>query len=124
MKLNDIQNNKLANNLSDAKIHSIYFNFDADNPIQPQDLVISVSKLNADLERQQLIFHNTSSFNVKIQAGDLSINTLCYFGDSLYIQSISCKEKTEKHQHWEIILIDNGGNIDIFAEKLFIQKLD
>lgn len=124
MKLNDIQNNKLANNLSDAKIHSIYFNFDADNPIQPQDLVISASKLNADLERQQLIFHNTSSFNVKIQAGDLSINTLCYFGDSLYIQSISCKEKTEKHQHWEIILIDNGGNINIFAEKLFIQKLD
>ena len=124
MKLTDIQNNKLVNNLSDAKIHSIYFNFDADNPIQPQDLVISVSKLNADLERHQLIFHNTSSFNVKIQAGEQSINPLCYSGDSLYIQSISCKEKTEKHQHWEIILIDNGGNIDIFAEKLFIQKLD
>ena len=124
MKLTDIQNNKLISNLSDAKVHSIYFNFNADNLEQPQDLVISVSKLNADLERQQLIFHNTSSFNVKIQAGDLSINTLCYFGDSLYIQSISCKEKTEKHQHWEIILIDNGGNIDIFAEKLFIQKLD
>ena len=86
--------------------------------------MISVSKLNADLEQYQLVFHNTSSFNVKIQAGDLSINPLCYFGDSLYIQSISCKEKTEKHQHWEIILIDNGGNIDIFAEKLFIQKLD
>lgn len=124
MKLTDIQNNKLISNLSDAKIHSIYFNFDADNPIQPQDLVISVSKLNADLERHQLVFHNTSSFNVKIQAGEQSINPLCYFGDSLYIQSISCKEKTEKHQHWEIILIDNGGNIDIFAEKLFIQKLD
>lgn len=124
MKLTDIQNNKLVNNLSDAKIHSIYFNFDADNLEQPQDLVISVSKLNADLERQQLIFHNTSSFNVKIQAGEQSINPHCYCGDSLYIQSISCKEKTEKHQHWEIILIDNGGNIDIFAEKLFIQKLD
>jgi hypothetical protein len=124
MKLTDIQNNELINNLSDAKIHSIYFNFDADNPIQPQDLVISVSKLNADLERQQLVFHNTSSFNVKIQAGEQSINPLCYSGDSLYIQSILCEEKTEKHQHWEIILIDNGGNIDIFAEKLFIQKLD
>ena len=124
MKLIGIQNNELVNNLSDAKIHSIYFNFDADNPIQPQDLVISVSKLNADLERQQLIFHNTSSFNVKIQAGEQSINPHCYSGDSLYIQSISCKEKTEKHQHWEIILIDNGGNINIFAEKLFIQKLD
>jgi len=124
MKLTDIQNNKLISNLSDAKIHSIYFNFNADNLEQPQDLVISVSKLNADLERQQLIFHNTSSFNVKIQAGEQSINPLCYFGDSLYIQSISCKGKTEKHQHWEIILIDNGGNIDIFAEKLFIQKLD
>ena len=124
MKLTDIQNNKLISNLSDAKIHSIYFNFNADNLEQPQDLVISVSKLNADLERQQLIFHNTSSFNVKIQAGDQSINPLCYSGDSLYIQSIWCKEKTEKHQHWEIILIDNGGNIDIFAEKLFIQKLD
>ena len=70
MKLTDTQNNKLVNNLSDAKIHSIYFNFDADNPIQPQDLVISASKLNADLERHQLIFHNTSSFNVKIQAGE------------------------------------------------------
>ena len=104
MKLTDIQNNELINNLSDAKI--------------------SVSKLNADLERQQLIFHNTSSFNVKIQAGEQSINPHCYYGDSLYIQSIWCKEKTEKHQHWEIILIDNGGNIDIFAEKLFIQKLD
>ena len=124
MKLTGIQNNELVNNLSDAKIHSIYFNFDADNPTQPQNLVISVSKLNADLERQQLIFHNTSSFNVKIQAGEQSINPHCYSGDSLYIQSISCKEKTEKHQHWEIILIDNGGNIDIFAEKLFIQKLD
>ena len=124
MKLTEIQNNKLVNNLSDAKIHSIYFNFDADNPIKPQDLVISVSKLNADLERQQLIFHNTSSFNVKIQAGEQSINPHCYCGDNLYIQSILCKEKTEKHQHWEIILIDNGGNIDIFAEKLFIQKLD
>ena len=124
MKLTDMQNNKLVNNLSDSKIHSIYFNFDADNPIKPQDLVISVSKLNADLERYQLIFHNTSSFNVKIQAGEQSINPHCYSGDSLYIQSISCKEKTEKHQHWEIILIDNGGNIDIFAEKLFIQKLD
>ena len=124
MKLTDIQNNKLISNLSDAKIHSIYFNFNADNLEQPQDLVISVSKLNADLERQQLMFHNTSSFNVKIQAGDQSINPLCYSGDSLYIQSIWCKEKTEKHQHWEIILIDNGGNIDIFAEKLFIQKLD
>ena len=124
MKLTDIQNNELVNNLSDAKIHSIYFNFDADNPIQPQDLVISVSKLNADLERQQLIFHNTSSFNVKIQAGEQSINPHYYFGDSLYIQSILCKEKTVKHQRWEIILIDNGGNIDIFAEKLFIQKLD
>ena len=65
MKLTDIQNNELVNNLSDAKIHSIYFNFDADNPIQPQDLVISVSKLNADLDRQQLIFHNTSSFYCK-----------------------------------------------------------
>ena len=86
--------------------------------------MISVSKLNADLERHQLIFHNTSSFNVKIQAGEQSINPHCYSGDSLYIQSIWCKEKTEKHQHWEIILIDNGGNIDIFAEKLFIQKLD
>ena len=124
MKLTDIQNNKLVSNLSDAKIHSIYFNFDADNPTQPQDLVISVSKQNADLERYQLVFHNTSSFNVKIQAGEQSINPLRYFGDSLYIQSIWCKEKTEKHQHWEIILIDNGGNIDIFAEKLFIQKLD
>lgn len=124
MKLTGIQNNELVNNLSDAKIHSIYFNFDADNLEQPQDLVISVSKLNADLERHQLIFHNTSSFNVKIQAGELSINPHCYSGNSLYIQSISCKKKTEKHQHWEIILIDNGGNIDIFAEKLFIQKLD
>jgi len=124
MKLTNIQHNELVNNLSDVKIHSIYFNFDADNPIQPQDLVISVSKLNADLERHQLIFHNTSSFNVKIQAGEQSINPLCYSGDSLYIQSISCKGKTEKHQHWEIILIDNRGNIDIFAEKLFIQKLD
>ena len=124
MKLTDIQNNKLISNLSDAKIHSIYFNFNADNLEQPQDLVISVSKLNADLEWQQLVFHNTSSFNVKIQAGEQSINSLCYSSDSLYIQSISCKEKTEKHQHWEIILIDNGGNIDIFAEKLFIQKLD
>ncbi len=124
MKLTNIQHNELINNLSDAKIHSIYFNFDADNPIKPQDLVISVSKLNADLERQQLIFHNTSSFNVKIQAGEQSINPHCYCGDNLYIQSILCKEKTEKHQHWEIILIDNGGNIDIFAEKLFIQKLD
>ena len=124
MKLTGIQNNELVNNLSDAKIHSIYFNFDADNLEQPQDLVISVSKLNADLERHQLIFHNTSSFNVKIQAGEQSINPHCYSGNSLYIQSISCKEKTEKHQHWEIILIDNGGNIDIFAEKLFIQKLD
>lgn len=124
MKLTGIQNNELVNNLSDAKIHSIYFNFDADNLEQPQDLVISVSKLNADLERYQLIFHNTSSFNVKIQAGELSINPHCYSGNSLYIQSISCKKKTEKHQHWEIILIDNGGNIDIFAEKLFIQKLD
>ena len=124
MKLTGIQNNELVNNLSDAKIHSIYFNFNADNLEQPQDLVISVSKLNADLERQQLVFHNTSSFNVKIQAGEQSINPLCYSGDSLYIQSISCKGKTEKHQHWEIILIDNGGNIDIFAEKLFIQKLD
>ena len=124
MKFTDIQNNELINNLSDAKIHSIYFNFDADNLEQPQDLVISVSKLNADLERHQLIFHNTSSFNVKIQAGELSINPHCYSGNSLYIQSISCKKKTEKHQHWEIILIDNGGNIDIFAEKLFIQKLD
>ena len=124
MKLTDIQNNKLISNLSDAKIHSIYFNFNADNLEQPQDLVISVSKLNADLERYQLVFHNTSSFNVKIQAGKQSINPLCYSGDSLYIQSIWCKEKTEKHQHWEIILIDNGGNIDIFAEKLFIQKLD
>ena len=124
MKLTDIQNNKLVSNLSDAKIHSIYFNFDADNLEQPQDLVISASKLNADLERYQLVFHNTSSFNVKIQAGEQSINPLCYFGDSLYIQSIWCKEKTEKHQHWEIILIDNGGNINIFAEKLFIQKLD
>ena len=124
MKLTDIQNNKLISNLSDAKIHSIYFNFNADNLEQPQDLVISVSKLNADLEWQQLVFHNTSSFNVKIQAGEQSINPLCYSGDSLYIQSISCKGKTEKHQHWEIILIDNGGNIDIFAEKLFIQKLD
>ena len=124
MKLTEIQNNELINNLSDAKIHSIYFNFDADNPIQPQDLVISVSKLNADLVRQQLIFHNTSSFNVKIQAGEQSINPLCYSGDSLYIKSISCKEKTEKHQHWEIILINNGGNINIFAEKLFIQELD
>ena len=124
MKLTDIQNNKLISNLSDAKIHSIYFNFNADNLEQPQDLVISVSKLNADLERHQLIFHNTSSFNVKIQAGELSINPHCYSGNSLYIQSISCKKKTEKHQHWEIILIDNGGNIDIFAEKLFIQKLD
>ena len=124
MKLTGIQNNELVNNLSDAKIHSIYFNFDADNFEQPQDLVISVSKLNADLEWQQLVFHNTSSFNVKIQAGEQSINPLCYSGDSLYIQSISCKEKTEEHQHWEIILIDNGGNINIFAEKLFIQKLD
>ena len=124
MKLTGIQNNELVNNLSDAKIHSIYFNFDADNLEQPQDLVISVSKLNADLERHQVIFHNTSSFNVKIQAGELSINPHCYSGNSLYIQSISCKKKTEKHQHWEIILIDNGGNIDIFAEKLFIQKLD
>ena len=124
MKLTGIQNNELVNNLSDAKIHSIYFNFDADNLEQPQDLVISVSKLNADLERYQLVFHNTSSFNVKIQAGKQSINPLCYSGDSLYIQSIWCKEKTEKHQPWEIILIDNGGNIDIFAEKLFIQKLD
>ena len=124
MKLTDIQNNKLVNNLSDAKIHSIYFNFDVDNLEQLQDLVISVSKLNADLERYQLVFHNTNSFSVKIQAGEQSINPLCYSGDSLYIQSISCKEKTEKHQHWEIILIDNGGNIDIFAEKLFIQKLD
>ena len=124
MKLTDIQNNKLISNLSDAKIHSIYFNFNADNLEQPQDLVISVSKLNADLERHQLVFHNTSSFNVKIQAGEQSINPLCYFSDSLYIQSIWRKEKTEKHQHWEIILIDNGGNIDIFAEKLFIQKLD
>ena len=124
MKLTDIQNNKLVSNLSDAKIHSIYFNFDADNPTQPQDLVISVSKLNADLERYQLVFHNTSSCNVKIQAVEQSINPLCYSGDSLYIQSIWCKDKTEKHQHWEIILIDNGGNIDIFAEKLFIQKLD
>lgn len=124
MKLTDIQHNELVNNLSDAKIHSIYFNFDADNSIQQQDLVISVSKLNADLERYQLVFHNTSSFNVKIQAGEQSINPLCYSSDSLYIQSISCKKKTEKHQHWEIILIDNGGNIDIFAEKLFIQKLD
>ena len=124
MKLTNIQHNELINNLSDAKIHSIYFNFDADNPIQPQDLVISVSKLNADLERYQLVFHNTNSFSVKIQAGEQSINPLYYSGDSLYIQSISCKEKTEKHQHWEIKLIDNGGNIDIFAEKLFIQKLD
>ena len=124
MRFTDIQNNKLVSNLSDAKIHSIYFNFDADNLEQPQDLVISVSKLNADLERYQLVFHNTSSFNIKIQAGEQSINPLCYSGDSLYIQSIWCKEKTEKHQHWEIILIDNGGNIDIFAEKLFIQKLD
>ena len=124
MKFTDIQNNKLVSNLSDAKIISIYFNFDADNLEQPQDLVISVSKLNADLERYQLVFHNTSSFNIKIQAGEQSINPLCYSGDSLYIQSIWCKEKTEKHQHWEIILIDNGGNIDIFAEKLFIQKLD
>ena len=124
MKLTDIQNNKLVSNLSDAKIHSIYFNFDADNLEQPQDLVISASKLNADLEWYQLVFHNTSSFNVKIQAGEQSINPHCYFGDSLYIQSILCKEKTEKHQRWEIILIDNGGNIDIFAEKLFIQKLD
>ena len=124
MKLTNIQHNELVNNLSDVKIHSIYFNFDADNLEQPQDLVISVSKLNADLERYQLIFHNTSSFSVKIQAGEQSINPHCYSGDSLYIQSISCKEKTEKHQHWEIILIDNRGNIDIFAEKLFIQKLD
>jgi len=124
MKFTDIQNNELINNLSDAKIHSIYFNFEADNPIQPQNLVISVSKLNADLERYQLVFHNTNSFSVKIQAGEQSINPLCYSSDSLYIQSIWCKEKTEKHQHWEIILIDNGGNIDIFAEKLFIQKLD
>ena len=91
MKLTDIQNNELINNLSDAKIHSIYFNFDADNPTQPQDLVISVSKQNADLERYQLVFHNTSSFNVKIQAGEQSINPLCYSGDSLYIKSISCK---------------------------------
>ena len=124
MKLTNIQHNELVNNLSDVKIHSIYFNFDADNPIQPQDLVISVSKLNADLEWYQLVFNNTSSFNVKIQAGEQSINPLCYSGDSLYIQSIWCKEKTEKHQHWEIILIDNGGNINIFAEKLFIQELD
>jgi len=79
MKLTDIQNNKLISNLSDAKIHSIYFNFNADNLEQPQDLVISVSKLNADLEWQQLVFHNTSSFNVKIQAGEQSINPLCYF---------------------------------------------
>ena len=76
MKLTDIQNNELINNLSDAKIHSIYFNFDADNPIQPQNLVISVSKLNADLERYQLVFHNTNSFSVKIQAGEQSINPL------------------------------------------------
>ena len=124
MKLTEVQNNKLVNNLSDAKIHSIYFNFDVDNPTQPQDLVISVSKLNTDLERYQFVFHNTSSFNIKIQAGEQSINPLCYSGDSLYIQSIWCKEKTEKHQHWEIILIDNGGNINIFAEKLFIQELD
>ena len=124
MKLTGIQNNELINNLSDAKIHSIYFNFDVDNPTQPQDLVISVSKLNTDLERYQFVFHNTSSLNIKIQAGEQSINPLCYSGDSLYIQSIWCKEKTEKHQHWEIILIDNGGNINIFAEKLFIQELD
>ena len=124
MKLTGIQNNELINNLSDAKIHSIYFNFDVDNPTQPQDLVISVSKLNTDLERYQFVFHNTSSFNIKIQSGEQSINPLCYSGDSLYIQSIWCKEKTEKHQHWEIILIDNGGNINIFAEKLFIQELD
>ena len=124
MKLTGIQNNELINNLSDAKIHSIYFNFDVDNPTQPQDLVISVSKLNTDLERYQFVFHNTSSFNIKIQAGEQSINPLCYSGDSLYIQSSWCKEKTEKHQHWEIILIDNGGNINIFAEKLCIQELD
>ena len=96
MKLTDIQNYELVNNLSDAKIHSIYFNFDADNLEQPQDLVISVSKLNADLERYQLVFHNTSSFNIKIQAGEQSINPLCYFGDSLYIQSIFLQRENRK----------------------------
>lgn len=97
MKLTDIQNNKLINNLSDAKIHSIYFNFDADNPTQPQDLVISVSKLNADLEQYQLVFHNTSSFNVKIQAGEQSINPLCYFGDSPCISSLFPAKRKQKN---------------------------
>ena len=80
MKLTDIQNNKLVNNLSDAKIHSIYFNFDADNPIQPQDLVISVSKLNADLERYQLIFH-LEEYNFLIAA----ILDFSYFQEQFFL---------------------------------------
>ncbi|GJH39943.1 hypothetical protein RCZ04_04930 [Capnocytophaga sp. HP1101] len=111
------------NLLPDAKIQVIYFDFDAENVERSQDLVIIVSKLRSHLEQYKLVFSNTSSFNIKIEVGEQSVYPRHYSGDSMYIKSVFCREEVEKHQHWQIVLIDKEGYIDIFAEELSIEKL-
>ena len=54
------------NLLPDAKIQTISFDFDAKNIQHSQDLVIIVSKLQEQIEQYQLVFSNTSSFNVRV----------------------------------------------------------
>lgn len=113
----------ILNNLIDAKINTIHFNFNASNVDFSQDLIFLISKLNCELDLYRLTFHTTSSFKIDIKIGEQSIHSLNYSGDSLYIQSIFCMAKNEQHQHWVIELIDNGGRIDIFSDDAIFEKL-
>ena len=48
--------------LTDSKIKSLYFDFDANNILSSQDLILELEKLEEDLKKYTLRFVDVSSF--------------------------------------------------------------
>ena len=101
--------------LTDSKIKSLYFDFDANNILSSQDLIL-------ELEKYTLRFVDVSSFKININVGNGSIYPDTYEADSMYVDSIIKLEEEENHEKWEIKLINEIGLLIIFSNRLELDK--
>lgn len=108
--------------LTDSKIKSLYFDFDANNILSSQDLILELEKLEEDLKKYTLRFVDVSSFKININVGNGSIYPDTYEADSMYVDSIIKLEEGENHEKWEIKLINEIGLLIIFSNRLELDK--
>lgn len=109
-------------NLSDAKIISISFCFNAENILLHQNMIIELqqSKPNEYL-KYTLTFIDVSNFEINIKTGEIEVLPKNYKGDTMYISNVKRICKNDSHQVWKIKLIDNIGEILVACDNYELE---